>query len=108
MKLVISIIALSLSGIASFAPSSPIFFGRRGGVLVPSSSSSSEGGGFPITTIFAEPGEKEEEGAGGLDLDLSEMFDMCVRAGFALFLPFVRSRARALLLFFFSRRRGGW
>jgi hypothetical protein len=65
MKLAIAIITLFLSGTASFAPSTPTLVGRG----VASSAAVS------TTTVFAGP---EEEEGGGLDLDLSEMFDMCV------------------------------
>lgn len=67
MKLSIATIALFLSGATSFAPSMPALVGR--GVA----SSAAAAAAVETTALFAKP---EEEEGGGLDLDLSEMFDM--------------------------------
>ncbi|KAL3815703.1 hypothetical protein ACHAXA_004883 [Cyclostephanos tholiformis] len=65
MKLAIATITLLLSGTASFAPSRPTLVGRG---ITSSAAIAVE----TTTAIFAGP----EEEQGGLDLDLSEMFDM--------------------------------
>jgi hypothetical protein len=62
MKLSAAIIALLAGSAAAFAPAMP-------SAAVRASSSQQ------TTAIFAEPKEEEE---GGLDLDLDEMFSMCV------------------------------
>jgi len=67
MKLAIATITLFLSGVTSFAPSTPTLVGR--GVASAAASA------VKTTALFVKP---EEEEGGGLDLDLSEMFDMCV------------------------------
>lgn len=68
MKLAIATITLFLSGVTSFAPSTPTLLVGRG---VASTAATA----VKTTALFVKP---EEEEGGGLDLDLSEMFDMCV------------------------------
>jgi hypothetical protein len=69
MKLVIATITLFLSGVTSFVPSTPTLVGR--GVA---SAAADAAAAIKTTALFVKPEEEE----GGLDLDLSEMFDMCV------------------------------
>lgn len=66
MNIYIATVAIFLSRTTAFAPSTPTLVGR--GVVAFSAAAK-------MTTLFSEPPAKEEE-EGGLDLDLSEMFDM--------------------------------